>query len=206
MLQPNVGWDLAHTLSERILAANSATFEIERWRIERGIGDGRIVAVRHRAAPATTLDDGSRKAAYPHSCTESEFRHVKLTTSGIVVVDTLNWYFPSRLTGEMRALLETTDVAFGRAIAALDPRRWTFLVQHCTPERLIEAPRSQDLACTIFEHGALVLDHDGAPCSRWCMSGFARRCFLPNHSWLNQHQLPCSRRSLEDLRPTPQWL
>src|SRR6187402_1806132 len=39
MLQPNDGWDLAHTLSERILAANSATFELERWCMERGIGD-----------------------------------------------------------------------------------------------------------------------------------------------------------------------
>jgi chorismate-pyruvate lyase len=162
MLRPNDGWDLAHALSERILAASSATFELERWCMERGIGDGRIVAVRNRAARAKTLDDGSREAAYPRSYAENRFRRVKLATSGIAVVDALNWYFPSRLTGEMRELLDTTDVAFGRAIAALDPRRRTFLVRHRTREQLAEARRSQDMARTIFEHRALVLGSDGA--------------------------------------------
>lgn len=68
MLQPDGGWDLAHTLSGRILAANSATFELERWCMERGIGDGRIVAVCDRAARAEALDDGSRETAYPRAC------------------------------------------------------------------------------------------------------------------------------------------
>jgi chorismate-pyruvate lyase len=87
---------------------------------------------------------------------------VKLATAGIVVVDALNWYFPARLTTEMRELLDTTDVAFGRAIAALDPQRRTFLVRRCTREQLADARRSQDMTCTMFEHRALVLGGDGA--------------------------------------------
>lgn len=87
---------------------------------------------------------------------------MKLATSGIVVVDALNWYFPSRLTAGMRDVLDTTDVAFERAIAALDPRRRTFLVHQCTREQLAEARRSQDMTPMIFEHRALVLGSDGA--------------------------------------------
>jgi len=162
MLQLNDGWDLAHTLSERILAANSATFELERWCMERGIGDGRIVALCDRTARAEALDDASREAAYPRDCAENRFRRVKLATSGIVVADALNWYFPSRLTAGMRDVLDTTDVAFGRAITALDPRRRTFLVHQCAREQLAEARRSQDMTPVIFKHHALVLGSDGA--------------------------------------------
>jgi chorismate-pyruvate lyase len=162
MLQFNDSWDLAYALSERILASSSATFELERWCAERGIGDGHIIALRDGTAHVEALDDDSREAAYPRAHIESRFRRVKLTTAGIVVVDALNWYFPGRLTAEMRELLDTTDVAFGRAIAALTPQRRTFLARRCTRKQLADARLSRDTAHTIFEHRALVLGRDGA--------------------------------------------
>src|SRR5262245_37407214 len=104
MLQLDDSWDLAYGLSERILSGNSATFALETWCTERGIGDGHIVALCDRNACAEALDDASREAAYPRAHAESRFRRVKLATSGIVVADALNWYFPQRLTAAMREL------------------------------------------------------------------------------------------------------
>ena len=39
-----------------------------------------------------------------------------------------NWYVPSRLTGEMNRVLETTAAPFGKAVMDLKPYRQTYAV------------------------------------------------------------------------------
>jgi chorismate-pyruvate lyase len=157
-------WELVHALSERILRSNSATEELERWCRERAIGDGRIVALCARDATPEPLDDESLEVLYPRDVRgKTRFRRVRLATSGIVVVDALNWYFPNHLTPEICKKLEKSDIPFGRAIEALKPKRRTFLVRRCAPDQLVDVKGLMDRSATAFEHRAVVQRHDGAP-------------------------------------------
>jgi chorismate-pyruvate lyase len=157
-------WNLMHVLSERLLQANSATAELERWCRDNAIGDGRIVALCDRDARPEPLDDESLEAIYPQACLERmRFRRVRLATAGIVIVDALNWFFPDALTPEICGRIDTTDVPFGRAIAHLNPRRRTFLVRRRMPDQSADAGGAIDPASIAFEHRAVVYRDDGVP-------------------------------------------
>lgn len=166
-------WWSMHGLSERILKTNSLTLELELWSREQGIGDGRVAARCNRNASCPRLDLGSLDALMNHAGEEIAYRSVQLVTAaGTKLVDADNWYFPDRLTSEMRRELETTDIPFGRVIAGLRPRRRAFLVKQCTPTELEAAhenrephrrgPESTRLDY-VFEHRALIRLDDGRP-------------------------------------------
>ena len=53
------------------------------------------------------------------------YRRVKLKCGDHVLSEADNWYVPARLTPEMNHMLETTDMPFGKAVAALHFRRHT---------------------------------------------------------------------------------
>jgi chorismate-pyruvate lyase len=153
--------ELARTLSERILRADSATDELERWCRDWGIGDGRIVALCARDAICEAMDDDSLDALQRRDvCGKTRFRRVRLATAGLVVVDALNWYFPDHLTSQMRERLETTDIPFGRVIGALRPKRRTFLVRRYTR---LDAHQASDPGGLAFEHRAVVHKEDATP-------------------------------------------
>jgi hypothetical protein len=157
-------WDSMLALSERILRANSATEELGRWCCEHGIGDGRILALHARYAIPEALDDQSLEALYPHHARgKTKFRRVRLTTAGIVVVETLDWYFSDHLTPGMREQLETTSMPFGRAIRTLKSKRRTFLIRCCTPEQLVDAGGAANPVATAFEHRAVIYSEDDVP-------------------------------------------
>jgi len=164
MTDRNQTWREMCLLSERILRANSASEEIERWCCERCIGDGRIFALSARHAIPEALDYKSLQALYPHDARgKARFRRVRLATSAIVVMDAINWYFPANLTAEIREQVETTGIPFGDAIKPLQPKRRTFLVRRCTPEQLVDGWRSIDPAGVAFEHRAVVYGNDELP-------------------------------------------
>jgi hypothetical protein len=157
-------WESMQALSERILRANSSSEELERWCSERNIGDGRIVALCARHTAPGALDHASLEALYPRNLRgPTRFRRVRLVTADIVAVEALNWYFPDNLTTEICETLETTNIPFGRAIKALNPKRRTFLVRRCTPEQLIDAQGSIGPTGTAFEHRTVVYGEDDAP-------------------------------------------
>jgi hypothetical protein len=168
-------WRSAHALSERLLEANSSTLELERWCREQGLGDGRISIRCNRDAAAPPLDQASLSALKDPAENDIVYRSVQLVTVGTVLVDADNWYFPARLTSDMRRALETTDISFGRIIAPLQPLRRTFLVKRCTPAELEHAhaavhdsrPRGPGTALSrpdhVFEHRALIHLSDETP-------------------------------------------
>jgi chorismate-pyruvate lyase len=153
-------WHLMRRLSERILSANSATEELERWCCERGISRGHLVAVCTRDTRPEFLDDESLEALHTYAHAKPEFRRVQLKTDAIVLVDALNWYFPTRLTPEICEVLRNTNVPFGRAIRTLRPRRHTFLIRQSTAEQIAA---SADQTETAFEHHAIVFREDRVP-------------------------------------------
>lgn len=152
-----------------------ATIAIERWCRERRIGDGRIVARRIVGAIPETLDDDSLRAL-DGDIQGVAFRKVQLVLGGVALVDAMNWYFPARLTPDMRRRLQTTDCPFGEAIEALGPRRRTFFVRLALPEELgcallpraagaarNDAGRCESALVHAFEHRVLLHRADGAP-------------------------------------------
>jgi hypothetical protein len=164
MTDRNQSWQEMCLLSERILRANSASEEIERWCRERSIGDGRIFALSARHAIPEALDYKSLQALYPHDARgKALFRRVRLATSAIVVMDAINWYFPANLTAEIREQLETTGIPFGDAIKPLQTKRRTFLVRRCMPEQLVDEWRSIDPAGVAFEHRAVIYGNGELP-------------------------------------------
>ena len=98
------------------------------------------------------------------------YRRVQLVIAGTILVDADNWYFPARLTSDMRRELETTDIPFGCVIVALRPQRRTFLVKRCAPAELEAAHEKREShtrgpASTrldhVFEHRALIQSDNG---------------------------------------------
>jgi hypothetical protein len=144
-------------LSERILRADSATRELERWCAQHDLGDGRIVALCERDALPQRLDDNSMDTlAYPAAREHALFRSVQLATAGLVVAKALNWYFPENLTPEMREQLLTTNIPFGCVVAPFNPSRRTFFLSRCQSAE----PDGTQVA---FEHHAIVHAANGAP-------------------------------------------
>ncbi len=156
-------WQTMITLSERILRAKSATRELELWCGQHRIGNGQIVAfVEHDAASQPLDDESLDELNYLEAQRLAKFRHVKLATEGIVVVDALNWYLPSNLTPDMNLQLETTGIPFGHVVAPLHPWRHTFFVRRSTPNQFAESC-SADTCRVVFEHHAVVRAAGGAP-------------------------------------------
>jgi hypothetical protein len=152
------------SFSERILRSNSVTDELDRWCGEHNIGNGRIVALCARDAPHEAMDEESlhNLSTYKHPG-KSRFRRVRLATAGVTVADALNWYFPDNLPSDICHKLETTDVAFGRGISHLNPKRRTFFVWRAAPEQLVDQRGSIDPESIAFETRAVVYRDDNVP-------------------------------------------
>jgi hypothetical protein len=120
---------LVQTLNADLLSHDSATLTLDRWCADHGLADGaKIVAERVRGAdkPATAE---VRAALRVDAGTRVAYRSVRLRCGGHVLSEADNWYVPSRLTPEMNRALESSDIAFGRAVQALHFTRHTILAQ-----------------------------------------------------------------------------
>jgi hypothetical protein len=162
MIDRNKSWREMCLLSERILRANSATEELQWWCNERSIGDGAIFAHSAQHAIPEALDYDSVEAMYPRQAGgRARFRRVRLTSSAIVIMDAINWYFSDHLNPEICERLETTNVSLEEAIAPLRPRRNTFLVRRCHPGQLAGDADAVDPTAIAFEHRAVMSGRNG---------------------------------------------
>jgi hypothetical protein len=86
-----------------------------------------------------------------------------------------NWYVPSRLTADMNKALDTSDIAFGRAVQALQFRRrtlsaallWAPLPEgwETTPSARVKDGRALEVPPHVIEHKAVLTLPDGTPIS-----------------------------------------
>ncbi|MCJ2015397.1 chorismate--pyruvate lyase family protein [Methylobacterium sp. J-076] len=114
---------LVADLRGRILRSDSATAVLESWCAEKGLaGQARLVALRQQGIekPATA-EQRERLGVGPDE--PVRYRHVRLACGDRVLSDADNWYVPSRLTPEMNAALDGSDVPFGRLVRPLAPVR-----------------------------------------------------------------------------------
>jgi hypothetical protein len=116
---------LLETLNADLLSHDSATLTLDRWcAVHRLASPARIVAeLVHGVDKAPTEEQ--RRLLDVGATEPVRYRRVKLACGDHVLSEADNWYVPARLTPEMNRALDTTDIAFGRAVLALDFRRRT---------------------------------------------------------------------------------
>jgi chorismate-pyruvate lyase len=168
---------LLETLNAELLSHDSATLTLDRWCDAHHLASpAKVVAVRDRDArkDATT----EQRSALGVSATEPiRYRRVKLVCGAHVLSEADNWYVPSRLTAEMNHQLETSDIAFGRAVQALHFQRrtlsakllWSPLPQgwEVTGGALPDAgARTLAVPHAVLEHRAVLTLPDGSAISQ----------------------------------------
>ncbi|KPH66823.1 hypothetical protein [Novosphingobium sp. ST904] len=158
MATPAPSLNAAPTLDafEAVLSRHdSATLALEEWCAARGLGDpARITAHLVQGADQPAPDDIRTVLAIGHGDTVS-LRNVRLNCGAKVLSVAWNWYVAERLTPAMNAALGSTDIPFGKAVAALQFRRKPLstvagAAANCPPE-------------TISTHQAMLLLPDGRP-------------------------------------------
>jgi chorismate-pyruvate lyase len=165
---------LLQSLNASLLSNNSATLTLDRWCADHRIASpARITAERVRGADKAPTDEQRRLLGVgPEE--PVNYRHVRLRCGARVLSEADNWYVPARLTPDMNRALETTDVAFGRAVQALRFQRRTLSA------KLLWSPLPEDWARAasptaaeaplrppsgVIEHHAVLTLPDGTPFS-----------------------------------------
>jgi chorismate-pyruvate lyase len=116
---------LLQSLNADLLSHDSATLTLDRW-----------CGAHHLAEPAKVVAERMRDVEKPATPEQREllgvsaseplrYRRVRLKCGTRVLSEADNWYVPARLTAEMNQALDTSDIAFGRAVQALQFRRRT---------------------------------------------------------------------------------
>lgn len=167
---------LLQTLNAELLGHDSATLTLDRWCDAHHLASpARVVAVRDRAEhkPATAEQ---RRVLGVGDSEPVRYRRVQLMCGAHVLSEADNWYVPGRLTRDMNHQLDTTDIAFGRAVAALHFQRRTLSA------RLLWSPlpagweiaggalpdagaRTLGIPHAVLEHQAVLVLPDGTPIS-----------------------------------------
>ncbi|WP_237561550.1 hypothetical protein [Frateuria defendens] len=116
---------LLETLNADLLSHDSATLTLERWCGAHALApQARIVAERVADAQAP-LPAEAREQLQIGADEPVRYRRVQLRCGGHVLSEADNWYVPARLTADMNAALEHSDVPFGKVVAPLHFRRRT---------------------------------------------------------------------------------
>ena len=166
---------LLQTLNADLLSHDSATLTLDRW------------CERHRlAAPAKITadrvpgvdkvpDEEQRRALGVAPGDAVRYRRVRLRCGDEVLSEADNFYVPQRLTPDMNRQLDTTDIAFGRAVQPLH------FTRHTLSAKLLWAPLpadwetgaalpdagagALDIPAHLLEHRAVLTLPDGTPFS-----------------------------------------
>jgi chorismate-pyruvate lyase len=116
---------LLQTLNAALLSNDSATLTLEHWcDVHRMATPARIVAERI-AVDEQAISPDQRLELAVTPAEPIRHRRVRLLCGPWVLSEADNWYVPSRLTPEMNALLDSTDLPFGKVVRTLQFRRHT---------------------------------------------------------------------------------
>lgn len=167
---------LLETLNAELLSHDSATLTLDRWcDAHRLASPAKVVAVRDKSANKEATAE-QRKLLGVNATEPLAYRRVKLTCGTRVLSEADNWYVPSRLTPDMNHQLETSDIAFGRAVQALRFQRRTLsatLLWSPLPDgwevkgtALPDAgPKTLQVPHEVLQHQAVLVLPDGTPIS-----------------------------------------
>ncbi len=165
---------LIETLNSDLLSHDSATLTLDGW-----------CAAHHMADPATITAERVRDVQKPATTAQREllqvspteplaYRRVRLHCGSYILSEADNWYVPSRLTKEMNEALDHSDIAFGRAVQALQFRRRTLsatLLWRPLPDAWEMSPAQSGargelvIPAYVLQHTAVLSLPDGTPIS-----------------------------------------
>ena len=164
------------TLNAELLSHDSATLTLDHWCADHGIAQpATIVAERVRGADKPVTPE-IRMALKAEPDAPVAYRRVRLRCGAHVLSEADNWYVPGRLTADMNHALDTSDIAFGRAVQALHFSRHTLsatLLWRPLPEGwemtglpgIPIIPRTLEVPEHVLEHRAVLTTPDGTPFS-----------------------------------------
>jgi hypothetical protein len=166
---------LLQTLNADLLSHDSATLTLDRWCAAHHLASpAKIVAERDHETDKPAIEE-QRQILHVGADEPIRYRRVRLACGSHVLSEADNWYVPSRLTPEMNKQLETTDIAFGRAVQALHFQRHTIsaaLLWSPLPQGWeTGAPVTSGNAATlqiphqVLQHRAFLTLSDGTPFS-----------------------------------------
>lgn len=166
---------LLQSLNVDLLSHDSATLTLDRWCGAHRLADpAKIVAERVRDVEKPASPE-QRELLGVSASEPLRYRRVRLKCGTRVLSEADNWYVPARLTAEMNQALDTSDIAFGRAVQALQFRRRTLSAEllwlplpagweTAGPARVKEA-RALEVPPYVIQHKAVLALPDGTPFS-----------------------------------------
>lgn len=161
--------DFIDDLNRALLAQPSATLTLERWCGAHGIGDPALVRAERERAGEGAPPKEVRDLLGADAQTPVRHRRVRLTCGAIVLSEADNYYRPDRLTAEMNAVLDATDMPFGKVVRPLDFRRRTLEARPLwRPAEDASAPGSAGPLVVprfVLAHRAVLTLPDGTPFS-----------------------------------------
>nr|WP_246378978.1 hypothetical protein [Gluconacetobacter johannae] len=157
---------LIDTLDDRLLHQPSATLTLEEWCRAHALAPvARVVA--HRVPGAQKPPTPAQRRVLDVDPREPvRYRRVDLACGDRVLSVADNWYVPARLTPEMNAALDHSDIAFGHAVAALHfTRRTLESTRLWSPGAPPSTPGVIRPPAAILRHRAVLYRQDGVPFS-----------------------------------------
>jgi len=166
---------LLQSLNADLLSHDSATLTLDRWcGTHRLATPAKITAERVRDVEKQPTAE--QRELLGVSATEPvRYRRVRLRCGERVLSEADNWYIPARLTPEMNQALDTSDIAFGRAVQALQFRRrtlaatmlWSPLPEgwEMTSPAQGKGSRTLEVPPQVLQHKAVLTLPDGTPFS-----------------------------------------
>ncbi|MBM9403094.1 hypothetical protein JUN65_16065 [Gluconacetobacter azotocaptans] len=157
---------LIDTLDDRLLHQPSATLTLEEWCRTHNLAPVAHV-VAHRVPGVEKAPTPIQRQALDVDAHEHvRYRRVDLSCGDRVLSVADNWYVPGRLTPEMNAALDHSDIAFGHAVAALHfTRRTLESTRLWSPQGQPSTTGVIRLPAAILRHRAVLYRQDGIPFS-----------------------------------------
>jgi hypothetical protein len=166
---------LLETLNAELLSHDSATLTLDRWCQSHRLAEPATILARRIKGVDKAATAEQRRLLRVSPTEPIAYRRVSLVCGDHTLSEADNWYVPSRLTPEMNRALETTDVAFGRAVQALHFQRrtlsakllWSPLPEGWEMGATIPPAASRPLQVPkeVLQHQAILVLPDGTPFS-----------------------------------------
>lgn len=164
------------SLNAELLSNASATLTLDRWCSAHNLAPAGSKIIAQRVRDEDKPADGNvRKLLSAKPGEAISYRRVRLRCGDRVLSEADNWYLPSKLTPEMNEVLNTSDVAFGRAVQALNFSRtnlsadllWMPMPRNWEMQPLPDAKEKSLLVVPPFvlQHHAVLKLPDGSPFS-----------------------------------------
>ncbi len=166
---------LMQSLNAQLLSHDSATLTLDHWCAAHKLAAPALIVadlVHDLDKPAT---EEQRKLLKVGPNETIRYRRVNLRCGDLTLSRADNWYVPSRLSDDMNRKLDTTDIAFGRAVQALQFQRrtisakllWSPLPEGWETARQQAADDTGPLAIPndLIQHSAVLTLPDGTPFS-----------------------------------------